>query len=113
MIRSDEVFKKLQARLDKNDPNDRKIQHVYKFIVTDDNFEVLKVWILDMKASTLSVADENAECSVKIKDSTIMDICQKKVDAVEALNDGLIEVKGNFDLIFLLKPFVYKETAIE
>lgn len=113
MIRSDEVFKKLEARLAKNDPNDRGIQHVYKFIVTDDKFAVVKTWILDLKQFKLYVGSDNAECSVKIKDSTIMDICEKKVDAVEALNDGLIEVKGNFELVFLLKPFVYKESASE
>lgn len=108
MIRSDEVFKKLEVRLAKNDPSDRSIQHVYKFIVTDEKFNVLKTWILDLKNLKLYVGNDDAECSVKIKDSSIMDICEKKVDAVEALNDGLIEVKGNFELVFLLKPFVYK-----
>lgn len=108
MIASDGIFKKLEARLAKNEPNDRDIQHVYKFIVTDEKSKVLKTWILDLKQFKLFVGNDNAECSVKIKDSTIMDICEKRVDAVDALNDGLVEVKGNFELVFLLKPFIYK-----
>jgi hypothetical protein len=42
-LTSDAVFEKIGARLQKIDPNDRKIQHIYKFIIKKDG-AVVKTW---------------------------------------------------------------------
>ena len=107
MVQSDEVFKKIEARLTKIDPTDRKVLHVFKFVITDDSGTVLKTWILDLKQVKLyeSSTDE-AEVTLKLSDSTMVDITTGKLDSTKALNDDLIDVEGNLELIYLLKPFI-------
>jgi hypothetical protein len=42
-LSSDVIFEKIGARLQKIDPKDRKIQHIYKFIIKKDG-AVAKTW---------------------------------------------------------------------
>lgn len=106
MVKSDEVIEKIKSRLAKIDPNDRKVLHVFKFIITDDNGATLKTWILDLKEVKIYESNIEAECTLKMKDSTMFDICTGAMDSTKALNDELIDVEGNLELILLLKPFI-------
>jgi hypothetical protein len=42
-LASDAIFAKILARLEKIDENDRKVQHIYKFVVKQ-NGAVAKTW---------------------------------------------------------------------
>lgn len=107
MAQSDEVFKKIEARLAKIDPNDRKVLHVFKFVITDDSGAVLKTWILDLVQVKLYESEtDSAEITLKMKDSTMVDICSGKLDSMEAMNADLIDIEGNMELVFVLKPFI-------
>lgn len=106
MPASDEVFKKIEARLAKIDPNDRKVLHVFKFVMTDDAGKAIKTWILDLKNVKLTPGDGDAEVTLTMKDSTMVEITTGVLDSTEALNKDMIDVQGNLELIYLLKPFI-------
>lgn len=106
MPASDEVFKKIEARLAKIDPADRKVLHVFKFVMTDDAGAAIKTWILDLKNVKLTPGDGDAEVTLTMKDSLMVDITTGVMDSTEALNKDLIDVQGNLELIYLLKPFI-------
>jgi putative sterol carrier protein len=106
MVASDAVFKKIEARLAKIDASERKVLHSYKFILTDDAGTVVKTWILDLKNVKLYEGTEEAECTLKLKESTIMAIVDGSLDSTKALNDDLIDVEGNLELLSLLKPYI-------
>lgn len=107
---SDEIFKRIEARLSTIDPNDRKVLHVFKFTLTDDDGAVIKSWILDLKDVKLYECTDDtqndAECSLKLKESTMMAIVDGTLDSTKALNDDLIDVEGDLELIYLLKPYI-------
>lgn len=104
---SDEVFKRIATRLEKIDPANRTLLHVYRFIMTDDAGATLKTWILDLKAVKLyESTTEEGECTLKMKDSTMVSICTGQIQAIRALNDDLIDVEGNLELLHLLEPFI-------
>lgn len=109
MSKSDEVFKRIEARLTTIDPNDRKLVHIFKFILLNDDDSVLTTWILDLKDVKIfkcETGETEAEVTLKMKESLIIDIVAGKIDSTEALNKELIDVEGNLELIFLLKPFI-------
>lgn len=107
MVASDAVFARIAERLTKIDKNDRKVENVYKFILTDDSGAVIKTWILDLKQVKLYESQTaDAECTLKLKESVMIDICDGKLDSMKALNDDLIDVDGNLELLYLLKPFL-------
>lgn len=104
---SDDLFKRISARLEKIDPANRTVLHVYKFILTDDAGATVDSWILDLKNVKLyKSATEEAECTLKMKDSTLVAICSGQLDSMKALNDDMIDVDGNLELLQLLKPFI-------
>lgn len=41
-MKSDAIFKKIEARLASIDPNDRKVVYVFKFQITDESGAVVK-----------------------------------------------------------------------
>ena len=43
-LKSDEIFERIQKRLESVDPNNRQVEHVYKFKITDGSETVLKSW---------------------------------------------------------------------
>lgn len=106
MVNIEEIFTRIQARLEKIDPNDRKVLHVFKLIITDDDGGALKTWVLDLVQVKLYEGDDDAEVTLKLKQSTIVDIIEGRLDSTEALNKDMIEVEGNVELIQLLKPFL-------
>lgn len=108
VIGSEEVFKKIEARLLKIDPNDRKVLHVFKFTITDESGTALKSWILDLKEVKVYEAKNNepGEVTLTMKDSTMVAITNGTLDSTKALNDDMIDVDGNLELIQLLKPFI-------
>jgi putative sterol carrier protein len=106
MVQTDEIIKKIEARLAKIDPNDRKVLHTYKFILTDDAGTVVRTWILDLKNVKVYQGTDAAECTLTMKDSVFFQICTGALDSTKALNDDLIDVDGNLELITLLKPFI-------
>lgn len=107
MVASDEIFKKIEARLAKIDPNNRQVLHVFRFIITDDSGKTLKTWILDLKQVKLYESNtEEGEVTLKLSDKTMVDVATGKIDSIKALNDDLIDVEGNLELVFLLKPFI-------
>lgn len=104
---TDEIFKRIQGRLDKIDPANRTILNVFKFVLTDDSGAVVKSWILDLKNVKLyESATDEGECTLKLKEATMVAICSGQLDSTKALNDDLIEVDGNLELLQLLKPFI-------
>lgn len=104
---SGELFKRIQERLTKIDASKRTVLHVYKFILTDDSGATVKSWILDLKNVKLyESATDEGECTLKMKESTMVAICTGQMDSTKALNDDLIDVDGNLELLQLLKPFI-------
>lgn len=106
MPASDEIFKKIEARLMKIDAADRKVLHVFKFVITDDNGAVLKTWLLDLKEVKVYESTGPAEVTLTMRDSTMVAICTGQLDSTKALNDDLIDIDGNLELVALLKPFI-------
>lgn len=102
----DEVFKKIEERLTKVDPNDRKVQHIFKFILTDAAGKTLKTWILDLVAVKLYEGDSTADVTLKMVDKTIIDILSGVITSTKALNDDMIEIEGNYELVLALKPYI-------
>lgn len=106
MVKSDEVFKKIEARLLKIDPADRKVLHTFKFVITDDGGAILKTWILDLKEVKVYEGTSETEVTLKLSDTTMVAITNGTLDSTKALNDDLIDVEGNLELIYMLKPFI-------
>lgn len=98
----EEVFPKIQARLDKVDPNNRKVVAVFKLRIKQ-NDEVVKVMMLDLVSVKFYEGDDEAECTITLDDQLLADIVNKKADALEALNKDLIEADGNLELLYVLK----------
>lgn len=98
----EEVFPKIQARLDKVDPNNRKVVAVFKLRIKQ-NDEVVKVMMLDLVSVKFYEGDDAAECTITLDDQLLADIVNKKADALEALNKDLIEADGNLELLYVLK----------
>ncbi|KAG5678458.1 hypothetical protein PVAND_008130 [Polypedilum vanderplanki] len=101
-LRSDEAFKKIEARLLTVDPNNRKVVHVFKFKVKKDG-AVVKTVMLDLVKVKLYEGDDAAECTIILDDELLADIVEKKIDAMKALNEDKIEVEGNLELLYVLK----------
>lgn len=106
MPASDEIFKKIEARLAKVDASDRKVLHVFKFVITDESGAPLKSWILDLKTVKVYESTSEAEVTLTLKDSTMVAICTGALDSTKALNDDMIDIDGNLELVTLLKPFI-------
>lgn len=103
---ADEIFKKIEARLLKIDASERKVEHVFKFIITDDSGATLKTWLLDLKQVKVYEATSDAEVTLKMKEATMISICTGQIESSKAMADGLIDVEGNLELIYLLRPFI-------
>lgn len=101
-----DIFKKFEARLAKVDEDDRKIQHIFKFIFTDASGKVLTTWMLDLVAVKLYVGDSAAEVTLKMVDKTMIDIVSGVLDSTKAMNEDKIEVEGNYELVLALKPYL-------
>jgi putative sterol carrier protein len=101
-----DIFKKIEDRLSKIDKSDRKVLHTYKFILTDDSGAVQKTWILDLKDVKIYEGTVDAEITLKMNQSTIIDIVTGKLDSTAALNQDMIDVEGNLELLYLLKPYI-------
>lgn len=101
-----DIFKKIEGRLAKIDPADRKVLHTYKFVFTDDAGAVVKTWILDLKEVKLYESNIEAEITLKMNQSTMIAICTGALDSTTALNQDLVDVEGNLELLYLLKPFI-------
>lgn len=98
----EEFFDKVQARLDKVDPNNRKVVAVFK-IKIKQNDEVVKTMMLDLVAVKFYEGDVEAECTIALDDQLLADIITRKTSAMDALNKDLIEVDGNLELLHVLK----------
>ena len=98
----EEGFKKIRARIESVDPNDRKVVAVSKFNIKQDG-AIVKTMILDLVNLKLYEGDDEAECTIDIDDQLLADIIEKRKDAMEALNADLIEVTGNLELLYVLK----------
>jgi putative sterol carrier protein len=101
-LRSDEAFKKIEARLATVDPNNRKVVHVFKFKIKKDG-AVVKTMMLDLVNVKVYEGDDAAECTIIIDDDLLADIVAKKIDAMQALNEDRVEVEGNLELLYVLK----------
>lgn len=101
-----EVFKKIEERLTKVDPNDRKVKHIFKIILTDATGKVVKTWILDLVDVKLYEGDIEAEVTLKMVDKTLIDIISGVLNSTKALNEDMIEIEGNYELVLALKPYI-------
>lgn len=106
MATLNDVFKKIEERLAKIDKSDRKVLHTYKFILTDDAGSVVKTWILDLKDVKIYEGTVDAEITLKMNQATIISIVTGQLDSTAALNQDLIDVEGNLELLYLLKPYI-------
>jgi len=106
MAQSDEVFARIAKRMETIDPANRKVLHIYKFIITDNSGTVLKRWILDLKNVKLYESDDAAECTLTLTDELMVGIGNKTTNAKEALNADKIGVEGELELLWLLEPFL-------
>lgn len=101
-----DVFKKIEERLAKVDPNDRKVKHIFKIILTDASGKVVVSWILDLVNVKLYEGDIEAEVTLKMVDKTMIDIINGVLSSTKALNDDMIEIEGNYELVLALKPYI-------
>lgn len=101
-----DVFKKIEERLAKVDPNDRKVKHIFKIILTDASGKVQKTWMLDLINVKLYEGDVEAEVTLKMVDKTLIDIISGAITSTKALNDDMIEIEGNYELVLALKPYI-------
>ncbi|XP_058813824.1 uncharacterized protein LOC131677798 [Topomyia yanbarensis] len=104
-LKSDEVFAKIAKRLESIDPNNRTIEHVYKFKITKSG-KVVKSWILDLKNVKLYESEDAAEATLTMEDDIMFSIGTGALPAKEAMAQDKMEVEGQVELIFLLEPFI-------
>jgi len=104
LISEEEAFPKIQARLDKVDPNqaDRKVVHVFKLKIKQ-NGEIVKIMMLDLVKLKFYEGDEAAECTLVLDDVLLNDIVFRRTDGLEELKDGRLVVEGDVDLLMKLK----------
>jgi putative sterol carrier protein len=74
--------------------------------LSDDAGSIVVTWILDLKAVKLYEGTVDAEITLKMNQSTMIAICTGALDSTAALNQDLIDVEGNLELLYLLKPFI-------
>ncbi|XP_058467750.1 SCP2 sterol-binding domain-containing protein 1-like [Malaya genurostris] len=104
-LKSDEVFAKIAKRLEKVDPSNRQVEHVYKFNITKDG-KVVKSWILDLKNVKVYESSAEAEATLTMDDEIMFSIGTGALPAKEAMAQDKMEVDGQVELIFLLEPFI-------
>lgn len=102
LISEAEAFPKIQARLDKVDPKNQKVVHVFKLKIKQ-NGEIVKTMMLDLVKIKFYEGDEEAECTLVLDDVLLNDIVFKRTDGMEELKDGRLVVEGNLDLLMKLK----------
>ena len=102
LISEAEAFPKIQARLDKVDPNNQKVVHVFKLKITQ-NGEVVKTMMLDLVKIKFYEGDEAAECTMVLDDVLLNDIVFRRTDGLEELKDGRLVVEGDVELLMKLK----------
>lgn len=104
-LKSESVIERVRARLDKIDPANRQVTNVYKVKITVGG-NVTKSWILDLKNVKLYEGDDSAECTLICDDQAFLDIADKKMEAKEAREKGLLSVEGEMDLAMKLVPYI-------
>jgi ubiquinone biosynthesis protein UbiJ len=102
LISEAEAFPKIQARLDKVDPSNQKVVHVFKLKIKQ-NGEIVKTMMLDLVKIKFYEGDEEAECTLVLDDALLNDIVFRRTDGMEELKDGRLVVEGNLDLLMKLK----------
>ncbi|CAG9800311.1 unnamed protein product [Chironomus riparius] len=102
LISEAEAFPKIQARLDKVDPNNQKVVHVFKLKI-QQNGAIVKTMMLDLVKIKFYEGDEEAECTLVLDDALLNDIVFKRTDGMEELKDGRLVVEGNVELLMKLK----------
>jgi putative sterol carrier protein len=103
-----DVFKKIEDRLAKVDPNDRKVKHIFKLILTEGTKTgpTKVTWMLDLVNVKLYEGDVEAEITLKMADTTMIDIMTGTLDSTKALNEDMIDIEGNYELVLALKPYI-------
>ncbi|XP_055586112.1 uncharacterized protein LOC129738833 [Uranotaenia lowii] len=104
-LKSDEVFAKIAKRLEAIDPNNRQVEHSYKFRITQGG-KVVKSWIMDLKNVKLTESDGAAEATLTMEDEIMFAIGTGAMAAKDAMAQDKMEVDGQVELIFLLEPFI-------
>jgi putative sterol carrier protein len=56
-----------------------------------------------LKNSKLYEGDDEADCTITVDDQLLSEIIERKTDAIEALEKGLLKVEGNGELLKALK----------
>lgn len=98
----EEGFNKIRERLATVTESERKVVAVFKFQIMQEG-EVIKTMILDLVNLQLYEGDDDAECTIKLDDQLLADILEKRVEALDALRENLIEIEGNVELLAVLK----------
>lgn len=109
MVTANDIYKKFEDKLSKVDranPKTPLILHVFKFVLTDDSGAVTKTWMMDLKNLKMSEANDEAECTVTMKFSTMADIFSGTTDLGKAHDEGQVKVEGKDELFVLLKPMI-------
>ncbi|XP_055698513.1 sterol carrier protein 2-like [Phlebotomus papatasi] len=105
-FKSDAIIEKIKVRLTKIDPNNRQVEHVYKFNITVGG-KVAKTWVLDLKNVKVFEGDSpDVECSVTVSDEDFFAMGSGTLSTKDALAQDKIDVDGNLELVGKLAPFV-------
>lgn len=103
----EEGLSKVRAYLETLDPENRQVVAIFKIKIKQDG-EIVKSVILDLVKVELYEADDYADCIITLNDGVLADILSRKLDALEALQQDLIEVEGDLNLLKVLKEQISK-----
>ena len=112
---SDKIFADIQSKLEIDSNLAKKVNAVYKFVITDAKSNLKKFWFVDCKSMVPTVKfDANfdmnlkADCTIETTDDTFVKIISGKLNPQKAFFSKQLKVSGNVMLASKLTQFQEK-----
>lgn len=110
---SNEVFKRIEERVNADPATVKKINAVFVYVITKDKKEAAK-WTLDLKTAKVFQGEPSsgkADCTITMEDSDMVDMALGKLNPQVAFMKGKLKVKGNVMLTQKLRSLLAPEQA--
>ena len=100
-----EIFDEIQKKLDEDPSKAKSVNGIYKFVVTGDGGGT---WIVDLKADTPVVKEEDgdAQCTITVSSDDFIKIVNKELNAQMAFMTGKLKIQGHMGLAMKLNQIL-------